>query len=69
MVAGIVNISDGKSIFPLADKDIDSFQRCEMLAQSPAAFKGSAYFLSNYLSDPVNGAEHLLYARNAVFND
>jgi hypothetical protein len=66
-VAGIVTISDGKSIFPLADKDIASFKRCGMLTQNPAAFKGSAYFLSNYLSDPVSGAEHLLHAREMLF--
>jgi hypothetical protein len=41
-----------------------------MLAQSssPAAFKGSAYFLSNSLSNPVSGAEHLLHAREMPFS-
>ena len=53
----------------MADKDIASFERCGMLAQSssPAAFKGSAYFLSNSLSDPISGAEHLLHAREMLF--
>ncbi|KAE9368971.1 HET-domain-containing protein [Stipitochalara longipes BDJ] len=63
----IIKISDDESIFAWADEDVASFERCGMLAQSPAAFKGSAYFLSNSLSDPISGCEHLIHAREMPF--
>lgn len=63
----ITKISDDESIFAWADENVASFERCGMLAQSPAAFKGSASFLSNSLSDPISGCGHLIHAREMPF--
>lgn len=63
----IIEIYDDESIFAWADEYTASFERCGMLALHPAAFKKSGSFLSNSLSDPVNGAENLLHAREMPF--